>query len=177
MPSLDIFEVDWKEAQKRYKQGTLRSELCEDSEDDEGSPRSEKKWAEDLGWFEKAPADYFDVADAWEQMSEESEGVPPKMHKAAMDFVSKLITYEDYHNDLEEEGEDFLIAISPDSAAKLAKLAGQVDFSLYRNSFETNCVDAIENLSVDSFLSFMKVWSEMISKAAKEKKGLLFILE
>src|SRR3954454_12955791 len=120
MPDFDLFLVDWKKAAAYHKKEALETMLAD------AIPRS-AKWIKQLPWVGKAPADYFDVADAWEAMKEEPEGVPEKMHAAACAFMDVTITYQDFHNDL--GAENVLLAISPKAAARFSTLARKVDFS------------------------------------------------
>lgn len=176
MTEFAMFIVDWKEAKKRHDEGELYEVLL-------GEIDPPEKWIQEVPFWTEAPADYFDMMDAWEGMTE-AEGVPAEMHKAATDFVFPLITSCDYHNDLEEPDDaQYLFAAQPSFVAKLDKLAAKIDFSLYAQAFATACsAEDQERLArgegdafKSAFLPFMKFWAGVIADAARQKRGLIAV--
>jgi hypothetical protein len=81
----------------------------------------------------------------------------------------------DFHNDLEGSKNDFLMAVSPEAAVHFSELAKQVDFSVYRSQFDAFC--PAFDIETDDAIKLIELWVEIIGDAAKQKKGLLAVLE
>jgi hypothetical protein len=176
---LRLYLVDWSEARRRYRRGTLTDALAT-------AANGRTKWAQAL---EPDPADYFAFAEAWERLAQAQEA-PAGMRAPAAALLGPLITYSGFQNDLEEEPGDFLLAISPRSARRFVELASQVEFQRYREAYYAR-VPAEHQATLatgtasgqaarsfeEAFLPYVMKWVRTLRAAVKKKRGLLAVLE
>ncbi|EEF61776.1 hypothetical protein [Pedosphaera parvula] len=173
----EAYLVDWKEATKRAKEEPALGEMLGEA------AYNKEKWIQLLNWFPGSENWYFECAEAWEAIRG-AEGVPAEVDAKAREFMDHLITYSDYCHDL--PAESVFLSISPESAARFAALADDVDFTLYRDMFDSQaCEDVRETLAEvlqiedvertfeKGFLPYIKHFNRALGLAAKKQKGLL----
>ena len=164
--------VDWPEVAKRWKAGTLDdtfSDALENGED----------WIEDLDFYTDSHQLYLGMVQAYEELR---EALPATVRKQADQFMNPLITYDGYCQDLGDESEIFALSISPESAAKFARLGASIDFKSFKKAFDDKCSDDTKDILgeddpdqafEENFLPYIDMWLSALKRAAEEKKGIL----
>jgi hypothetical protein len=164
--------VDWPQVVKRWNAGTLEDTFSEALENGEA-------WIEALDFYTDSHQLYLAMIQAYEELH---EGLPATVRKRADQFMNPLITYDGYCMDLGDEGEMFALSISPESAAKFARLGAGINFNSFKKPFEDDCSDDTkdilggddpDNAFEENFLPYIEMWLSALQRAAQEKKGIL----
>src|SRR2546428_11352454 len=122
--------VDWAELSKRYQAGKLGYD------DMENALEGNEPCFQDLNFYCDSDGVYFLIAEAYQQLR---KALSADVKEVADKFMSRLITYRGYRQDLGDKGRVFGMSFSPDSAAEFASLGERLDFEALRKAFKERC--------------------------------------
>ncbi|MEW6307223.1 MAG: hypothetical protein AB1705_27535 [Verrucomicrobiota bacterium] len=182
--------IDWEEAQERAGAGTLAELLYgEDLEDEDWEEEEEDEDLDDEeaasnGLWTDSYTVYSDIADAYRAMRAE---LPDNVRRHTDRFFNALISKDPL---MELEGvkltDGWLVTLTPQTAEELSNLADEINFKDFKRAFTAKCPrdsktrlaeyaePADPNRVFDLVvLPYLQSWTELLSQAADQEKGVL----
>lgn len=185
---IEALLVDWKELQRREKDGTLNR-----LGNQIGSLALKEKWIE---YIESIPDSkcYFEMAEAWDSMNQ-PDAVSKGTHEKACEVMRHLMPFGEGVVELTGYEAHYLLAISPQTTMRLAKMLPEIDFSAYREEFAELSRQGLlkyladllpetpkrkrskdvtpERIFDEVFLPYVTLWLDLLKRAGAEKKGII----